>query len=204
MSSSSTTITPWHYNDLKSGGFAPAGRLPAADDPSPLAGYVTSNNNQQHVIFNGIVGNNIVTQEVHVFELYYDGAWHHNDLTQPAGAPPVNRNQNRFGLDGYVTLLQQPAARELHRKRPPRPRALLTTAPGTTTTLPPRHKEPRFDHQARGKIPQLTTALNTNSLPQTCSRNPVCGTASPSFSVSCNKPDRCPTALPMAGGEPEG
>jgi hypothetical protein len=88
----------WHYNDLTK-----LAGAPGADDPSPLVGYVTSNNNQQHVIFNGIVGNNIVTQEVHVFELYYDGAWHHNDLTQLAGAPPVNRNQNRFGLDGYVT-----------------------------------------------------------------------------------------------------
>jgi hypothetical protein len=88
----------WHYNDLTK----LAGAHPA-DIPSPLDGYVTYFNNQQHINFQGIVGNNIVTQEIHVFELYYDHAWHSNDLTVLAGAPPVNANQNRFGLDGYVT-----------------------------------------------------------------------------------------------------
>jgi hypothetical protein len=37
-------------------------------------------------------------------ELYYDGAWHHNDLTQLASAPPV---QNLTGMDGYVTSFNQ-------------------------------------------------------------------------------------------------
>jgi hypothetical protein len=88
----------WHHNDLTK----LAGAHPA-DIPSPLDGYVTYFNNQQHINFQGIVGNNIVTQEIHVFELYYDNAWHSDDLTVLAGAPPVNANQNRFGLDGYVT-----------------------------------------------------------------------------------------------------
>ena len=91
----------WHANDLT----LLAG-APPADNPSPLDGYVTSFNQQQHVNYTGIVGK-IPSEEVHVFELYYDGAWHHNDLTVLAGAPPVNNNQNRFGLDGYETTFNQ-------------------------------------------------------------------------------------------------
>lgn len=78
----------WHHNDLMNLSGAPGVGL------SPLDGYPTPFNNQQHVNFVGSVNNNF-----HVMELYYDGAWHHNDLTQLAGAPPVGGN----GLCGYTT-----------------------------------------------------------------------------------------------------
>ena len=63
---------------------------------------MTSFNNQQHINFISFVG-----KDLHVFELYYDNAWHHNDLTQLAGAPPVINTANNFGLDGYVTAFNQ-------------------------------------------------------------------------------------------------
>jgi hypothetical protein len=83
----------WHWNDLTH-----LAGAPPFVGPNPLVGYVTWFNNQQHVNFTGFSG-----KDVHVFELYYDGAWHHNDLTQLAGAPPFTSQQNRRGLDGYVT-----------------------------------------------------------------------------------------------------
>src|SRR5438128_1949639 len=59
---------------------------------SPLAGYATPFNGQQHVDFIGDDG--------HVHELWFDGAWHHNDLTEAAGAPLARTSSP---LDGYVT-----------------------------------------------------------------------------------------------------
>ena len=77
----------WHLNDLTQVAGAPDAAAASAID-----GYQTSYNNQQHVNFVGPDG--------HVHELYYDGAWHHNDLTQLAGAPPAALGNV---LDSYET-----------------------------------------------------------------------------------------------------
>jgi hypothetical protein len=75
----------WHHNDLSQ-----LAGAPNAINGSALDGYSTEYNKQQHVNF--IDANN------HVHELWYDNAWHHNDLTQAAGAPnPINGS----ALDGY-------------------------------------------------------------------------------------------------------
>jgi argininosuccinate synthase len=86
----------WHHNDLTQlTGAPPAGervKVEAGSWVSALAGYETTTcHNQQHVIFVGT--------DRHVHELVYDGAWHHNDLTQLSGAPKA------FGdsLVGYET-----------------------------------------------------------------------------------------------------
>ena len=47
---------------------------------------------QQHVNFIGTDGS--------VHELYYDGSWKHNNLTQLTGAPGPRVG---IGLDGYAT-----------------------------------------------------------------------------------------------------
>ena len=61
---------------------------------SPLDGYSTEFNNQQHV--------NFIGADFHVHELYYDNKWHHNDLTAlSAGAPNAAANSK---LDGYATV----------------------------------------------------------------------------------------------------
>ena len=77
----------WHFNDLT--------QLAGAPPPisgSALDGYQTSFNNQQHV--------NYIGNDLHVHELYYTNAWHHNDLTALAGAPPAAQGT---ALDGYET-----------------------------------------------------------------------------------------------------
>ncbi|MFZ0589022.1 MAG: hypothetical protein WAM39_00935 [Bryobacteraceae bacterium] len=50
---------------------------PNAAGGSPLDAYFTSFNNQQHVDYIGNDG--------HIHELWYDTAWHHNDLTLATG-----------------------------------------------------------------------------------------------------------------------
>jgi hypothetical protein len=65
---------------------------------SPLDGYETSFNNQQHVNYIGIDG--------HVHELVYTDHWGHTDLSQSAG-PDALKEQNLpakgSALDGYET-----------------------------------------------------------------------------------------------------
>jgi hypothetical protein len=81
----------WKHNDLS----AMAGATAAAPG-SPLDGYATSFNQQQHVNYIGTDG--------HVHELVYDGAWKHNDLTTTAGASfPAPGSP----LDGYSTEFNQ-------------------------------------------------------------------------------------------------
>lgn len=77
----------WHHNDLT----ALAG-APAAAPGSAVDGYQTTFNNQQHV--------NYIGTDNHVHELVYTNAWHHNDLTALAGAPPAARGSS---ADGYQT-----------------------------------------------------------------------------------------------------
>ncbi len=79
----------WKHNDLSQLGGAPV----EAAANSPLDGYVTAFNQQQHV--------NFIGTDNHVWELYYDNGWKHNDLTVVSGVP-VEALANS-PLDGYVT-----------------------------------------------------------------------------------------------------
>jgi hypothetical protein len=83
----------WKHNPLSELAIADAA-LPAAG--SPLDGYATLWNNQQHV--------NYIGQDGKVYELWYSasGGWKHNPLSDLAGAdafPPLTGS----ALDGYVT-----------------------------------------------------------------------------------------------------
>jgi hypothetical protein len=78
----------WRFNDLTH-----LAHAPSAAFASTLDGYMTSYNNLQHVHF--------VSDNGHVHELVYDGAWHDNDLTSLADAPRASVGLNL--LDGYVT-----------------------------------------------------------------------------------------------------
>ena len=84
----------WRHNDLTQ-----LAGAPLIEGASPIDGYETLLPNQQHVNFLSLVG-----KDLHVCELYYDGAWHHNDLTQLTGAPPA---QNLTGMDAYATSFNQ-------------------------------------------------------------------------------------------------
>jgi hypothetical protein len=65
---------------------------PAAALGSAIDGYDTTFNNQQHINFMDAGG--------HVHELYYDNAWHHNDLTNLAHASAAAPGSS---IDGYQT-----------------------------------------------------------------------------------------------------
>jgi hypothetical protein len=78
----------WKHNDLSTLGGAPV----LARASSPVDGYVTNFNQQQHVNFIGTDG--------HLHELVYDGSWKHNDLTALGGAPTAAGGSS---LDGYST-----------------------------------------------------------------------------------------------------
>jgi hypothetical protein len=78
----------WRLNDIT--------QLSGASITDPASvfidGYATEYNGQQHV--------NFIGSDNHVYELLYDGAWHHNDLTQLTGAPAAAPPQP---IDGYAT-----------------------------------------------------------------------------------------------------
>jgi len=81
----------WHHNDLT--------LLAAAPSVAPgthIDGYQTEFNQQQHV--------NFIGTDNHVHELYYAGAWKHNDLTVLAGAPAAAPSS---AIDGYETAFNQ-------------------------------------------------------------------------------------------------
>ena len=80
----------WHHNDL----IVAVGGAPLPPVNSPLVGYTTDWNEQQHVIYVGI-------DDDHVHEMFFDNGWHHNDLTLAAGAPPVQ--SGTAALVGYST-----------------------------------------------------------------------------------------------------
>jgi hypothetical protein len=63
---------------------------------SPLDGYATPFNQQQHINYIGV--NN------HIYELFYTSTWKFNDLTALTGAPNA---APASALDGYVTLFNQ-------------------------------------------------------------------------------------------------
>src|SRR5271170_3749461 len=77
----------WAHTDLTQ-----AAGAPNAAPGSPLDGYQTSFNNQQHVNYIGTDG--------HLHELVSTNHWAHTDLTQAAGAPNVAPGSP---LDGYQT-----------------------------------------------------------------------------------------------------
>ncbi len=83
--------TQWNYNDLTE----LAGAPPVFG--TPIHGYVTTFNQQQHINF---IGSNF-----HVYELYYDGAWHHNDLTQLTGAPNAGSTNPKVEDSTWTSIL---------------------------------------------------------------------------------------------------
>jgi hypothetical protein len=68
----------WHHNDLTA-----AAGAPLASQPT---GYVFDAQGTQHVVYQGL-GADPYTGDGHIHELYWDGRWHHNDLTVAARAP---------------------------------------------------------------------------------------------------------------------
>ncbi len=84
----------WHHNDLSKLATAPPATL-----NSPLTGYTTDFNNQQHI--------NYTTSDNHVHELYFDGSWHHNDLTLMVGPPPVAARGSALSAYQTATNKQQ-------------------------------------------------------------------------------------------------
>jgi hypothetical protein len=89
-----TKIGGWQHNDLSAAAGA-AGFLPRPG--SPLDGYATAWNEQQHVNYIGADG--------HVHELvYYNNAgWQHNDLSVAAAATGSSLPGYGSPLDGYAT-----------------------------------------------------------------------------------------------------
>jgi hypothetical protein len=81
------TYLPWHASDLTQMTSAPT-----AGAASSLDGYATNFNRQEHI--------NYIGADNHVHELWYDNAWHANDLTTAAGA--LNAAVGS-ALDGYPT-----------------------------------------------------------------------------------------------------
>ncbi len=85
----------WRHTDLTHA----APNAPAAALNSPLTGYTTDFNNQQHI--------NYTTSDNHVHELYYDGSWHHNDLTLMVGPPPLAARGSALGAYQTAANKQQ-------------------------------------------------------------------------------------------------
>jgi len=74
----------WAQNDLTE----LAGAPPAIPE-SPIHGYATTYNRQQHV--------NYLDSNGHVHELWYGNEWAHNDLTELADASPAGRESSVMG-----------------------------------------------------------------------------------------------------------
>jgi hypothetical protein len=87
----------WHYNDLMA--LVPGGAPPARPG-SPLCGYATESNQQQHVIYFDANGR---VQEL----LYIEGqGWTHNDLFAQCTGDPVPAIAGS-ALTGYVTTFNE-------------------------------------------------------------------------------------------------
>jgi len=82
--------TNWNHNDLTLA--ASGGPAPNAAPGSALAGYVLGTT--QHVIYRGT--------DNHVRELWWDGSWHHNDLTLAVVGGPAPNAAAGSHLDGYI------------------------------------------------------------------------------------------------------
>jgi hypothetical protein len=82
----------WHFNDLTVAASAPLAGHDGADGGEPAA-YMFDAQGTQHVVYVGA--------DKHIHELWWDGDWHHNDLTAAAGG------QLAYGhLAGYVFAAQ--------------------------------------------------------------------------------------------------
>jgi len=77
----------WFRNDLT----VRTGSPTAVFSPT---GYAFRSENTQHVLFQGFGAG---AGDGHVHELWFDGRWHHDDLTAQSGAPPVDGE-----VHGYV------------------------------------------------------------------------------------------------------
>jgi hypothetical protein len=82
----------WHYNDLTTAAGAPLAGLDGAGGGDPI-GYVFDADGTQHVHYVG--------DDKHIDELWWDGNWHHNDLTAASGGPSAYGH-----LTGYVFAAQ--------------------------------------------------------------------------------------------------
>ena len=80
-------INGWHTDDLTA-----ATGAPAAAAGTALTGYTTNNATVQHI--------NFLTADGHVHELWFDNAWHTDDLTAATGAPAAAAGT---ALTGYTT-----------------------------------------------------------------------------------------------------
>lgn len=80
----------WNVNDLTTRAQAPL----ATFRPS---GYVYGGQGSQHVVYEGFTTGGGSDGRVH--ELYWDGHWHHHDLTQAAGAPAIGAGSMPTGYD---------------------------------------------------------------------------------------------------------
>ncbi len=78
----------WHHNDL----LTSITGNPPAWAAGKIAAYVWENNGTEHVAYCGTDG--------HVHELYFDGKWHHSDLTKVSGGPSnVSSNLTGFAWE---------------------------------------------------------------------------------------------------------
>ena len=95
----------WHHSDLTNTAHAPG----ATGDPDGYT-YTRDGDGTQHVIYRGADG--------HINELWYNGAWHHSDLTNVAHAPGAASNPEGYtwnvdgaqhvvyrGTDGHINEL---------------------------------------------------------------------------------------------------
>lgn len=69
----------WNRNDLTARTGSPLATF------SPTGYEFTHNQNTQHVVYQGFTA--AQGSDGHLYELYWDGAWHYKDLTAEAGAP---------------------------------------------------------------------------------------------------------------------
>ena len=91
----STTLAPT-TTSMNCGGTAMASQRSHGSGSAPVAagnpvGYVFDDQETQHVNYLGTDG--------HVHELWWDGSWHHNDLTVAAGAPGAVSNPVGYAFE---------------------------------------------------------------------------------------------------------
>jgi hypothetical protein len=82
----------WHVNDLTERAKAPLGIF----DPS---GYAFVGQQTQHVLYQGF-GNG--DGDGHVHELWWNGVWHHSDLTNDSNAPLISAQPSGYAFEGLL------------------------------------------------------------------------------------------------------
>jgi hypothetical protein len=93
----------WHYTDM----------MAEADAPLATAyptGYIFASEGTQHVLYEGQLSDG------HVHELWWDGNWHHNDLTVASGAPDTLTAPSgyEFHTDGTEHVVFQGIDNHVH------------------------------------------------------------------------------------------